>query len=56
MILTDGGSHFRNAMIKELCEIANVHHKFASPYHPQTNGLTEKFNGTLVKGLRKMGI
>ena len=33
-----------------------MRHKFSTPYHPQTNGLTENFNGTLVNFLHKVTI
>ena len=55
-ILTNRGSHFANAVIKDLCHLVNVRHKFSTPYHPQTNGLTENFNGTLVNFLHKVTI
>jgi hypothetical protein len=53
-ILSDRGSHFRNEIIKNLCETVGVKHKFSTPYHPQTNGLVEHFNGVLVQILRKL--
>ena len=31
----------------------HINHKIASPYHPQTNGLQERFNQTLEKTLMK---
>ena len=55
-ILTDRGSHFANAIIASLCQIVKVKHKFSTPYHPQTNGLVENFNGTLVQILRKLSV
>ena len=53
-ILTDNGSHFLNSGVKQFVDLVKVRHKFTAPYRPQTNGKVEKFNGTLVKGLRKL--
>src|SRR5215213_4928821 len=47
VILTDRGSHFRNQLVEGLCEKFEIKHKLSSPYHPQTNGLVERFNRTL---------
>jgi Integrase core domain len=55
-ILTDRGSHFANDIVRSLCETVEVNHKFSTPYHPQTNGLTERFNGTLVNIQRKLAV
>ena len=54
--MTDRGTHFANKTIAKLCEFVNVTHKFSTPYHPQTNGLVENLNGTLVNTLRKLTI
>ena len=32
----------------------NIHHKYITPYHPQCNGLNEKFNGELKLMMTKM--
>jgi hypothetical protein len=53
IILTDQGSHFKNKMIKELCDKFGIQHRLSSPYHPQTNGLVERFNRTLTTMLAK---
>jgi hypothetical protein len=33
--------------------ISGVEHRGTSSYHPRTNGLTERFNGTLIRPLKK---
>jgi len=53
IILSDRGSHFVNETIKLMKEEIGFRHKLASAYHPQTNGLTERFNGTLCRALAK---
>ena len=52
-LLTDRGSHFKNDLIENLVNLFKIKHKFTSAYHPQTNGLTERFNQTLCDVLKK---
>jgi Integrase zinc binding domain/Integrase core domain len=52
-LLSDQGSHFCNKVVDALCQHMNVRHKLSSPYHPQTNGLVERFNRTLCEVLAK---
>jgi hypothetical protein len=54
IILTDRGTHFRNQLVEGLCEKFSIKHKLSSPYHPQTNGLVERFNRTLCEMLAKV--
>ena len=54
-ILSDRGTHFNNQMVKQLLEKFEVKHGFSTPYHPQTNGLVERFNKTLCESLAKIG-
>ena len=54
-ILSDRGSHFNNEMIRELTRKFDIKHYFSTPYHPQTNGLVERFNKTLCEALAKVG-
>jgi hypothetical protein len=53
-LLSDRGTHFNNKIIEELTEKFEIKHLFSSPYHPQTNGLVERFNRTLCESLAKM--
>lgn len=53
-ILSDKGSQFTSGLMKEVCRCISVKQSFTTPYHPMTNGLNEKFNGTLKLMLKKM--
>ena len=53
-ILSDQGTHFKNRMIEQLVEKFTIKHLFSTPYHPQTNGLVERFNRTLCESLAKL--
>ena len=53
-ILSDSGPSFRSEVLNHLCERLNIHHKYITPYHPQCNGLNEKFNGELKLMMTKM--
>ena len=52
-ILTDQGSNFTSQLLTELYRMLHVHAIRTSPYHPQTDGLVERFNQTLKSMLRK---
>ncbi|KAL5019661.1 hypothetical protein ScPMuIL_002553, partial [Solemya velum] len=51
-ILSDQGSNFMSDLMKELCRLLSIKKLSSTPYHPQTNGLVEKFNGTLKTMLK----
>lgn len=53
-MLTDRGSQFTSGVMKEVSRLLSLHHVTTTPYHPQCNGLVERFNGTLKKMLVKM--
>lgn len=53
-ILTDQGREFVNKMNKEVCQLFGIQRSLCSPYHPQTNGLVEKMNGTIQRALGKL--
>lgn len=46
-ITTDRGSNFMSAMFQELTTLMETNHQKTTPYHPQSNGLVERFNHTL---------
>ncbi|GFV34755.1 retrovirus-related Pol polyprotein from transposon 17.6 [Trichonephila clavipes] len=47
VIITDRGAVFRSRLVSSLVDLCNIDHRFTTAYHPQTNGLTERFNKTL---------
>ena len=47
VILTDRGKEFQVKLLQELYRLFESKHVRTSSYHPQTNGLTERANGTL---------
>ena len=52
-ILTDQGTNFMSALLKELYQRLNIASIRTSPYHPQMDDLVECFNQTLKAMLRK---
>ena len=53
-LITDQGREFVNELSSELYQITNTDHRITSAYHPQSNGLTERFNQTLSRCLAKI--
>ncbi|KAL5489210.1 hypothetical protein EMCRGX_G018277 [Ephydatia muelleri] len=53
-MLTDQGSNFTSQLLSEIYQLLHVHPIRTSPYHPQTDGLVERFNKTLKAMLRKV--
>src|SRR6266498_1242478 len=54
VLQSDRGTHFVNRVIQDLSEKFRIKHRLSTPYHPQTNGLVERFNQTLCEKLAKM--
>ena len=52
-VLTDQGTNFTASLLKELYERLGVKPIKTTPYHPQTDGLVERFNQTLKQMLKK---
>ncbi|CAM4403535.1 unnamed protein product [Lepidochelys olivacea] len=53
-LLTDQGTPFMSKLMKDLCSLLHVQALRTSVYHPQTDGLVEKFNRTLKAMTRKV--
>ena len=54
IIQSDQGREFVNQVNDHLFELSGVQHRISAAYHPQTNGLDERFNQTLINALTKM--
>ena len=52
--VTDQGSQFTSDLYKEMCKFEGVERHTTSPYHPQSNGLVERFNRSFKHILRKL--
>ena len=51
-IHTDQGANFQSELFSHLCLLTGMQKSRTSPYHPMGNGLTERFNRTLISMLR----
>ena len=51
---SDNGSEFKNTRIDELCDEFGIGHQFSAKYTPQSNGLVERKNITLIDMARSM--
>ena len=54
-ILTDQGTNFTSQLLSEVYRLLKVKPIRTTPYHPQTDGLVERFNGTLKAMLKSRG-
>jgi hypothetical protein len=53
-ILCDQGTQFTADVMREVMRMLSISQLHSSPYHPQTNGVVERFNGTLKSMLKKL--
>ena len=53
-ILSDRGSQFTSDVMREVGRLLSVAQLHSSIYHPMTNGLVERFNGTLKNMLKRL--
>lgn len=54
IVITDQGREFINKVNKKLFQKFKTEHRITTAYHPQTNGLVERFNQTLQRSLVKL--
>ena len=52
-IITDQGTNFTSSLLKQVYSMLGIQRVKTSPYHPETDGLVERFNKTLKSMLRK---
>ncbi len=52
-ILTDCGSNFISKTMQELYKLIGIKGIKTTPYHPQTDGMVERFNQTMKRMLKK---
>ncbi|GFR95824.1 Pol polyprotein [Elysia marginata] len=52
-ILSDRGTQFTSDLMGEICRLLSMKKLTTSPYHPQCNGLVERFNATLKSMLKR---
>lgn len=53
IVISDQGREFCNRITDQLFALTGTEHRVTSAYHPQSNGLVERFNQTLVNALVK---
>ena len=54
ILISDQGREFVNEVNKTLCRKFKTDHRISTAYHPQTNGLVERYNQTLQRSLVKL--
>ena len=52
-IITDRGTNFTSKLFNHICQALKTKHTTTTAYHPQSKGLTERFNKTVVEMIRK---
>ena len=45
---SDQGRQFEGEVVTQLCQLLAMEKTRTTPYHPQSDGLVERFNGTLL--------
>ena len=53
-IHSDQGKQFEGKVFSEMCSVLNIDKTRTTPYHPQSDGMVERFNKTLLTMLRTL--
>ena len=53
---TDQGRSLETSLIKEICRLMGIVKTRTTPYHPQSDGMIERFNRTLLSMLRMAAV
>ena len=56
VIHSDQGREFENKIMQELCILCGSHKTRTTPYHPESDGMVERFNRTLLMMLATVQI
>lgn len=51
-LLSDRGSNFISSVAQSVYDLLGIKKLTSTAYHPETQGLIERFNGTLVRILK----
>ncbi|CAC5390252.1 unnamed protein product [Mytilus coruscus] len=51
MVYSDQGRQFESELFSEMCNLLKISKTCTTPYHPQSDGMVERFNNILVKML-----
>ncbi|CAF2051971.1 unnamed protein product [Rotaria magnacalcarata] len=54
VILSDRGTHFHNRLMENIQKLIGYNHIYSTAYHPQTNGVVERFNATFIPQIAKL--
>ena len=52
-LLSDRGANLLSALMKDVCQLLGIHKINTTVYHPQCDGMVERFNRTLKSMQRK---
>ncbi|CAG2215708.1 unnamed protein product [Mytilus edulis] len=52
LIHSDQGRQFESELFSEMCNLLQISKTRTTPYHPQSDGMVERFNSTLVKNAK----